>query len=158
MRTSFTQAKLTTSTSSQCQFYHPPAICEIFQNEGMCISKGCFFRHPKNCRYWCRREGGCTRGNSCQYLHPEDKKYKVCVLGKKINLHGGGLSERSFIYIEDVCDAIYKIVRKGNIGETYHISTNKIVSIRELVKKICAMTSTRFNDLVKIYYYVKKYL
>ncbi len=71
-------------------------------------------------------------------------------LGKKINLHGGGHSKRSFIYIEDVCDAIYKIIKKGKIGETYHISTNKIISIRNLVKKICMLTSVRFENLVKI--------
>ena len=71
-------------------------------------------------------------------------------LGKKINLHGGGLSKRSFIYIGDVCEAIYKIVKKGNIGETYHISTNKIISIKELVKKISIMTSIKFSDLAKV--------
>ena len=71
-------------------------------------------------------------------------------LGKKINLHGGGTSKRSFIYIDDVCEAIYKIIKKGKIGETYHISTNKIISISELVKKICAITSVRFNKLVKL--------
>ena len=71
-------------------------------------------------------------------------------LKKKINLHGGGLSKRSFIYIDDVCDAIYKIIKKGNIGETYHISTKKIISIKELVRKICIMTSTKFNDLAKV--------
>ena len=71
-------------------------------------------------------------------------------LGKKINLHGGGNSKRSFIYIEDVCDAIYRIIQKGIIGETYHISTNKIISIKKLVETICLMTSTNFSDLVKI--------
>jgi|ETNmetMinimDraft_33_1059910.scaffolds.fasta_scaffold29184_2 dTDP-glucose 4,6-dehydratase len=71
-------------------------------------------------------------------------------LGKKINLHGRGISKRSFIYIEDVCDALYRIVQRGKIGETYHISTNKIISIRELVKKISIITSTKFYDLVKI--------
>ena len=49
-----------------------------------------------------------------------------------------------------VDEAIYKIIKKGKIGETYHISTNKIISISELVKKICAITSVRFNKLVKL--------
>ena len=71
-------------------------------------------------------------------------------IGKKINLHGGGHSKRSFIYIEDVCDAIYRIIQRGIIGETYHISTNKIISIRKLVETICLMTSINFSDLVKI--------
>jgi dTDP-glucose 4,6-dehydratase len=71
-------------------------------------------------------------------------------LRKKIKLHGGGNSKRSFIYIEDVCDGIYKIIKRGKIGETYHLSTNKITTIRELVKKICQLTSTKFKNLVKV--------
>ena len=86
-----------------------------------------------------------------QQLYRIIPKAMLCArLGKKINLHGGGFSKRSFIYIEDVCDAIYKVLKKGKVGETYHISTNKIISVRELVKKICVMTSIKFDDLVKI--------
>ena len=47
-------------------------------------------------------------------------------LGKKLSLHGGGYSERSFIHINDVADATYKILLNGEAGNTYHISTNNI--------------------------------
>ena len=46
-------------------------------------------------------------------------------LGRKLNLHGGGISVRSFIHMEDVSSATYKISLQGNIGETYHISTKQ---------------------------------
>ncbi len=55
---------------------------------------------------------------------------------KKIFLDGGGNSIRSFIYIDDVSEALYKIVIKGKLGETYHISTNKFISIKKIVRKI----------------------
>jgi dTDP-glucose 4,6-dehydratase len=55
---------------------------------------------------------------------------------KKIKIHGDGLSKRSFIYINDVCEALYKVIKNGKKGETYHISTNKFITIRELVKMI----------------------
>ena len=64
---------------------------------------------------------------------------KTIIFGKKnkkIPLHGGGNSYRSFIFIDDVSDAIYKILQKGKIGYTYHITKNKFISIRRLVKKI----------------------
>jgi len=68
-------------------------------------------------------------------------------LGKKIQLHGGGLSVRSFIHMRDVANAYYQIAIHGNAGESYHISTPNTVSIRELVEKICVMTNTLFSDL-----------
>ncbi len=54
-----------------------------------------------------------------------------------LELHGGGSSVRSFIHIDDVSSAIFKILLKEkNIGETFHISTKKFISIKDLVKKI----------------------
>ena len=71
-------------------------------------------------------------------------------LGKKMNLHGGGLSIRSFIHMDDVSSATLKIATNGIPGESYHISTNDKISIRGLVEKICDLTSTSFSDLVNV--------
>ncbi len=54
----------------------------------------------------------------------------------KIKLHGSGKSLRSFIYVDDVSDALYKIINNGRIGSTYHISTKRFISIKNLVKII----------------------
>lgn len=70
-------------------------------------------------------------------------------LKNKIMLHGGGNSKRSFIYIDDACRANLKVLLKGDLGETYHISTNKILSIKELVKKISLKTNFSFKKLVQ---------
>ncbi len=70
-------------------------------------------------------------------------------LGKKLQLHGGGHSVRSFIHIDDVADATLKIAQNGQNGDTYHISTNDTVSIRELVEMICTIASINFSDLVE---------
>ena len=54
-----------------------------------------------------------------------------------LELHGGGKSVRSFIHINDVSRALFKILfDDSNLGETYHISTKEFVSIKNLVKKI----------------------
>lgn len=71
-------------------------------------------------------------------------------LGKRLALHGGGHSIRSFIYMDDVADATYRIALRGKTGASYHISTNESISIRGLVEKICLLTSTSFDDLVEI--------
>lgn len=71
-------------------------------------------------------------------------------LGKKMKLHGGGLSIRSFIHMDDVSSATYKIATDGIPGESYHISTNDTITIRGLVEKICELTNTNFSDLVEV--------
>ena len=70
-------------------------------------------------------------------------------LGKKLLLHGGGLSERSFIHMDDVSDATYHIATKGEPGNTYHISTREMISIVDLVKRICEMINVNYPDLVE---------
>ena len=71
-------------------------------------------------------------------------------LGKKLILHGGGLSKRSFIHMNDVSDATYRVALNGIVGDTYHISSKKIISIRDLVMKICGLINVKFLDLVEI--------
>ncbi|MDD5109280.1 MAG: GDP-mannose 4,6-dehydratase [Candidatus Omnitrophica bacterium] len=56
--------------------------------------------------------------------------------GKKIPLHGGGQSVRSFIHIRDVVDGILKAARLSGGGEIFHFSTAFKISIRGLVGMI----------------------
>lgn len=71
-------------------------------------------------------------------------------LGKKLQLHGGGHSVRSFIHIRDVADATLEIAQQGLDGEAYHISTDVHISVRDLVKLICEMMKADFTKLVEI--------
>ncbi len=68
---------------------------------------------------------------------------------KKLSLHGGGTSTRSFIHIQDVCKAIDKIIINGKLGETYHISTEEFISIKNLVKIISKKMKVDHNKLIK---------
>ena len=73
-----------------------------------------------------------------------------CYTNKKLKLDGGGLSKRSFIYVDDVVSATYRIAIKGKKGEIYHISNNKLISILDLVKKIFTICKSNFNEKVLI--------
>ena len=88
-------------------------------------------------------------GPSQQLYRIIPKAIMVSLLNKKILLHGDGLSVRSFIYITDACQANYKILLKGKIGHTYHISTNSILSFKNLVFKISKLTKHNFDKFVK---------
>lgn len=71
-------------------------------------------------------------------------------LGKKMQLHGGGLSIRSFIHMDDVSNATYRIALNAELGESFHISTFETISIRSLVEKICSLTGADFDSLVEV--------
>lgn len=70
------------------------------------------------------------------------------ISGEKIKLHGGGKSIRSFIHINDVCDALYKILQKGKPGNTYHISSRQTISIKDLLIKISELTNISYKKFV----------
>ena len=72
------------------------------------------------------------------------------LLGRKLQLHGGGVSTRSFIHMADVSEATWRVMLNGRLGETYHISTSEVVSIRELVERICAKLGVAFEDHVEV--------
>lgn len=75
----------------------------------------------------------------------------LCILsGRKLPLHGGGTSVRSFIHIADAMQAVFLAAAAGRAGEVYHTSTARQTSIRELVGLICAKMGARFEDVVEI--------
>lgn len=69
--------------------------------------------------------------------------------GEKIKLHGGGTSQRCFIHVKDACEATYRIARIGSPGQTYHVSTNHEISIANLIRRICAITGSRFDEVTE---------
>lgn len=71
-------------------------------------------------------------------------------LGRKLSLHGGGHSVRSFIHIGDVAAATLAVAQKAPAGECYHLSTDRFVSIRELVEMVCRMMGADFSKVVEI--------
>ena len=71
-------------------------------------------------------------------------------LGKKLPLHGGGHSVRSFIHVRDVADGTLRVMLNGKMGEAYHLSTPLQISIRQLVEKTCAMMGVKLGDVVEI--------
>ena len=72
------------------------------------------------------------------------------LLGKTLELHGGGLSERAFIHGDDVASGIDCVIKNGNIGETYHFSAGQTLSIKNLVKIICYAMKINFDTFTKI--------
>jgi len=71
-------------------------------------------------------------------------------LGKKLQLHGGGQSVRSFVHIRDVAEGTLRVARSAEPPAIYHFSTDRHISIRDLVQLVCCEMSIDFGNFVEI--------
>lgn len=56
--------------------------------------------------------------------------------GKKVPLYGDGLNVRDWLYVEDHCDAIWTVLRKGKPGEVYNIGGNNELTNRRITEVV----------------------
>lgn len=70
--------------------------------------------------------------------------------GGMLQLHGGGDSVRSFIHIRDVVDGTLRSMRQGQPGDIFHLSTRRMISIRDLVRLVADMAGVSFEDHVQV--------
>jgi len=68
---------------------------------------------------------------------------------KKFPIQGSGKSKRNFIFTYDFCNGIYKVLKKGKVGEVYHFSGNSFDSVLNIVKIVCDLKSSRVKKLIK---------
>lgn len=71
-------------------------------------------------------------------------------LGRRLQLHGGGHSVRSFIHIRDVAEGTLRVARQGIPGEAYHLSTRVTHSIRQVVELTCRKLGVPFEEAVEV--------
>lgn len=62
---------------------------------------------------------------------------RACITQQPIPVYGEGKNIRDWLYVEDHCAAIVKIIQEGRVGETYNIGGNNEWQNLELVKFIC---------------------
>ena len=67
--------------------------------------------------------------------------------GKALPVYGDGGNVRDWLYVQDHCRAISKIIEAGQPGETYNIGGNCERSNLEVVRSICAIVDELCPDL-----------
>jgi len=86
-----------------------------------------------------------------------------CVEGKALPVYGDGRNVRDWLYVEDHCEAIWLILVKGTVGETYNIGGECEKQNIEVVTTICDLLEEirppseanslagikRYRDLIK---------
>ena len=96
-------------------------------------------------RAWHRTYGIPTVITNCsnnygQFQHTEKLIPKVIdkvIKGNKIPIYGDGLQVRDWLYVNDHVDALYTVMIKGKIGETYNIGGNNEKTNIDVIKLIC---------------------
>ncbi|WP_318466380.1 dTDP-glucose 4,6-dehydratase [Photobacterium leiognathi] len=98
-------------------------------------------------RAWLRTYGLPTIVTNCSnnygpYHFPE-KLIPLMILnaldGKSLPVYGDGMQIRDWLYVEDHASALYTVVTKGKIGETYNIGGHNEKANIEVVKTICSL-------------------
>jgi len=72
--------------------------------------------------------------------------------GKKFPLHGGGVVKRSFIHISDVVRGTFNAMTCAAPGSIYHFSTSEMMTVSDLVGKVCDLMGVSFENVVELSY------
>ena len=99
----------------------------------------------------------CIIARYANFYGPSQQLYRIipkaiyyALTKQKLTLDGGGLSERAFIYKDDISSSIDALIAKGKVGESYHFSDNRCVTIRSLVQDIANYCDIDFNDFTLV--------
>ena len=83
------------------------------------------------------------------YQYPE-KLIPLVILnaakGVSLPVYGDGQQIRDWLYVEDHCEAIYRILIDGRIGETYNIGGNTQKANLEVIRSICTILDQLLPD------------
>ena len=67
-----------------------------------------------------------------------------CMLNKPIPIYGKGDNIRDWIYVDDHCDAIFKVIKEAPIGEKYNIGSKSELTNIEIVTAICNLMDKHY--------------
>lgn len=66
--------------------------------------------------------------------------------GRRLPIYGDGMQVRDWLYVDDHCDAILQVVRRGKLGECYNVGGNNQPPNIQIVKEICAILDVLAPD------------
>ena len=81
--------------------------------------------------------------------HPEKLVPKLIyniLNGIDLPIYGKGNNSREWIYVEDHCEALLKVFKKGKVGNFYNIGSNYNLNNLEIVKKILAISKKIYTS------------
>ncbi len=71
--------------------------------------------------------------------------------GKELPIYGDGKNIRDWLYVYDHCTAIWKVLNKGRIGETYNVGGENEWENIKLVELLCEIIAKKTGKSVESY-------
>jgi dTDP-glucose 4,6-dehydratase len=75
--------------------------------------------------------------------------------GLPLPVYGRGLNVRDWLYVEDHCEAIWAVIERGRVGETYNVGGDCELANIDVVRRLCTVLAEQtgrsrdgFEDLV----------
>jgi len=68
------------------------------------------------------------------------------IQGKPLPVYGDGQQIRDWLYVQDHCEAIWRVINSGKVGETFNIGGNNQPPNLEIVRTICKALDERLID------------
>ena len=89
--------------------------------------------------------------------HPEKLIPKLIyniLNGKPLPIYGNGKNSREWLYVIDHCAALYKVYKKGQVGEFYNIGSNKNLNNLEVSRKLLDVSKkiVKLDKKTKIFF------
>jgi len=81
--------------------------------------------------------------------HPEKLIPKIIYnLQKSLNIpiYAKGLNTREWIYVEDHCEALLKIFKRGSVGESYNVGSGNNLKNIDIAKKLMKIFKSKFKE------------
>ena len=67
---------------------------------------------------------------------------RACLQGKPIPVYGDGSNVRDWLYVDDHCAGVWKVITDGKIGETYNIGGSNSWSNIEIARLLCRIVAS----------------
>ena len=80
--------------------------------------------------------------------HPEKLIPKLIyniINNKPLPIYGKGINSREWIYVKDHCEALFKVFKKGKIGQFYNIGSNKNLNNIQVCKSLLKISKKLIN-------------
>jgi dTDP-glucose 4,6-dehydratase len=107
--------------------------------------------------YWREKQFPFVRARAANVYGPRQQLWKIipkailcAAAGTRLRLEGGGEQKRSFIDIRSNSRRLLQILQHGRLGETYHISSPSLHSIKEVVSIVAEMSGKRLEDIAQV--------
>ena len=63
--------------------------------------------------------------------------------GRELPVYGTGRNSRDWLYVEDHCEAVWTVIARGQVGQTYNVGGGEERTNIDVVRTICALVAEK---------------